>query len=169
MSYIPVKHSLHAFALAAVVAATALDEPVAPTLSPIESKWVSMIGADPFKECGLSELTDDQLTSLDSEVTRLVKRKTPPANLWLSARSKLRSLGYEEVTITWVKVNGKQGIKVDGMFSDHVTTDVPFMLSKFSTPSGTYWGRPAIFGGLDDLLDSSGNEHSFLFANWEDL
>ena len=137
-------------------------------ISPVIKRWMEAIGKKEFIACGLNKLEPSELAALENVMARALKAGAADRNLDRAARDKMRQDGWEEVQVLgWIRKDHDDWLVVSGgIGASYATKDIPFTLSEFSLPVGVYWGKTEIFGGLEEIIDSSGSDHSFMFADW---
>ena len=135
--------------------------------SAVVGAWLERIGEERYTQCGLSKLSDEQLTALDSVMTELVSRERKPTKLTLSMNSMMRNDGWEEVRIEWQSIEDRTWLVVKGR-RDYGTRYAPDGVDEMRLPSGTYWGRRRI-SGLAEILDLSGYRRSLVNCTWVEM
>lgn len=153
----------------AIVAFQGISSAENPTseISPVIKRWMEAIGQKEFIACGLKKLETSELAALENVMVRALKAGVADRNLDRVARDKMRQDGWEEVRVLgWIRKDHDDWLVASGIASSYATKDIPFALSEFSLPAGVYWGTTQILGGLEAIIDSSGSDYSFMFADW---
>lgn len=137
-----------------------------------KDQLIKRLGMSRFEACGLTRLADAELVSLEAEFR--MREETRSANsLSNSASRYMRRRLWSEVTVHgFVRVSGDAYLVVEASpFSGKaMTKDLPIGVDELTLQPGAYWGKPNAFGdGVNDLVDSLGTEHNFLFATWTKL
>jgi hypothetical protein len=125
-----------------------------------------------FGSCGLTKLSGEELKSLSSAFSGRIRKLTTGQQLAKSAIDCMKKNGWEECEVVdWVNIDHQKYLIVRGRLgSTWGTKDIPFGLSEYVLPAGTYWAkRSVVVGGITDLIDEAGGEHTFLFSAWKEL
>ena len=122
-----------------------------------------------WQRFGLSHLSKEDKVKVSSLITRFSRSSNKENQLLQAAKSYMKKRGYTVFRVAIVNTEGTDYLVVKKDFSTYITKDVPIFLNRFNLSEGNYFCKDTILGGISDLIDSSGGEHSFLFADWKEI
>lgn len=77
--------------------------------------------------------------------------------------------GFRVLYLKIVSVKGEDWLVVNSSLITSATKDLPLMFPTLMFKEGYYFCKPAIMGGITEMIDDSGRKQSFFMAEWKDL
>jgi hypothetical protein len=79
------------------------------------------------------------------------------------------SEGYKPYYLKVVSVRGEGWLVVSTGLVTSATKDLPMMFPTFLFKEGYYFCKPALMGGITEMIDDSGNKQTFMLAEWKEV
>jgi hypothetical protein len=124
-------------------------------------------------EAGLGHLPEEdqgkvvRLLTNTVATIRTIDKKT--ADIADRAQRYFEAEGFKALYLKVVSVRGEEWLVVSTGLTTSATKDLPLMFSTLMFKEGYYFCKPALMGGITEMIDDSGRKQSFLFATWKDL
>ncbi len=77
--------------------------------------------------------------------------------------------GYKLFYLKVISVRGDYWLVVSTGLTTSATKDLPIMFPTLLFKEGFYFCKPALTGGITEMIDDSGGKQSFKFADWKDM
>lgn len=129
---------------------------------------IKFLPPDLQKQLGVHKLTDDERNSLGMFISRL----TRDSDLSAVARTYMENDGWKPVAVL-----GTRNLKLKefAVAKNYLIVNVGLSTWAIEEPflatflPGRYWAKTSPFNGLNEMIDSRGRSHKFLFAESKEL
>lgn len=124
-------------------------------------------------EAGLGHLTDgdkDKVTKLlTNAVAKISSTNKRVSDIAKRAERYFEIEGYKPFYLKVVSVRGDNWLIANTGLTTSATKDLPMMFPTLLFMEGFYFCKPALMGGITEMIDDSGRKQPFMFADWKDM
>jgi len=130
-----------------------------------DGKLLNSVGLDHLSKEDQQRVIDLVATAIESSR----KKNKRIADIADRAEKYFEAEGFKALYLKIVSVKGEDWLVVSNGLTTSATKDLPLMFPTLLFKEGYYFCKPAIMGGISEMIDDSGTKQSFPFADWKDL
>jgi len=124
-------------------------------------------------EAGLGHLSEEDqgrvAKLLANTVTTIRMTDKRTADIANRAERYFEAEGFKVLYLKVISVRDEDWLVVIADLTTSATKDLPIMFPRLMFKEGYYFCKPALRGGITEMIDDSGRRQSFLIAEWKDL